>query len=126
MIDRLQRIARAIQFLRLPIVAFGLLSLASLVVILLTSVSHDGDRFLIPSSVGVLWALGTYSFIETFRLVPEKADKSLGFFARLKRRFSRAWYWLVSMIFIGTTLIAIYLTSRLVSIWLQDFWGPNP
>lgn len=123
MIDKLQRIAQAIQILRLPSIAVGLLCLASIVLLVFASAPHDGDRLLIPSSVGVLWAMGTYFFIETFRSVPEKADTTLKFFSKLKRKLNRARYWLISVAFLGTTLAAIYVTSRMVSIWLKDFGG---
>ena len=119
MIDKLQRIALAIQFLRFPSIAVGLLCVTAIVIIIFTSVVHDGDRFLIPSFVGLLWAMDTYLFIEIFRSVPEKADTTLKLFSKLKRNFSRAWYWLVSVVFLGTTLAAIYVTSRMVSIWLR-------
>ena len=121
MIDRLQRIAQSIQFLRLPSIAVGLISLASMVVIILTSKSHEGDRFLIPSVVGLLWAMTTYAFLVTFRSVPEKANKTLRLVSRLKRNISRGWYWFISVVFIGTTAAAIFITIRMVSIWLRDY-----
>jgi hypothetical protein len=77
MIDKLQGIAQAIQILRLPSIAVGLISLASMVGIIFISKSHESDRFLIPSIAGLLWAISTYSFIVIFRSVPKKANKSL-------------------------------------------------
>lgn len=121
MIDKLQRIAQAIQFLRLPSVAVGLICLASIVLVVLTSESHDGDRFLIPSFVGVLWAMSIYSFIGTFRSVPEKADETLSFFSKLKRNISRGWYWFIGAIFLGVTVAAMYVTRLMVLIWLGDY-----
>ena len=121
MIDNLQRISQASQHLRLPAIAVGLFCLVTTVVIILNSNSHDGDRFLIPSFVGVVWAMSTYTFIVTFRSVPEKADNSLSFFGRLKRQLHRGWYWVISMVFLSTTLAAIYLTNSMISIWLRDY-----
>ncbi len=123
MIDKLQRIAQTIQILRLPSIAVGLISLPSIVVIIFTSKSHEGDRFLIPSFVGLLWAMSTYSFIVTFRSVPEKASKTLGFFSKLKRNIHRGWYWFISVVFLGTTVAVILVTYRMVAIWLSDFGG---
>ncbi len=121
MIDKLQRISQAIQFLRLPAIAVGFFCLASTILILLSANSNDGDTFLIPSFVGVLWAMSTYTFIVTFRSVPEKAGNSLSLFGKLKRHLHRGWYWVISMVFLGTTLAAIYLTNSMISIWLRDY-----
>jgi hypothetical protein len=123
MIDKLQQFSQSIQFLRLPAIVVGLSCLATMATIFLGSVSHDGDRFLVPAFVGVLWAMSTYSFIVTFQFVPEKAGKTLGFFSKLKRNLYRGWYWLISVVFLGTTIVAIYLTNSLVSMWLRDYGG---
>jgi hypothetical protein len=123
MIDKLQRIAQAIQILRLPSIAVGLIGLASLVMIMFISKSHEGDRFLIPSIVGLFWAISAYSFIVTFRSVPEKANKSLKFFSKLKRIINRGWYWFIGVVFLCTTVAAMFVTYRMVSIWLRDYGG---
>jgi hypothetical protein len=121
MIDKLQRISQTIQFLRLPAIAVGMFCLATTVVIILNTNSTDGDRFLIPSFVGLLWAMSTYTFIVTFRSVPEKAGNSLSLFRKLKRHLHRGWYWVISMAFLGTTITAIYFTNSMISIWLRDY-----
>ena len=121
MIDNLQRISQAIQFLRLPVIAAGLFCLATTAVIILSSNSTDGDRYLIPSFVGVLWALSTYTFIVTFRSIPEKSCKNLSMFGKIKRHLHRGWYWVISIVFLATTVAAIYLTNSMISIWLREF-----
>ncbi|MFK7911402.1 MAG: hypothetical protein AB8F34_12500 [Akkermansiaceae bacterium] len=119
-IEKLQRIAQTIQILRLPAIAVGLISLASIVVIIITSESHEGDRFLIPSFVGLLWAMSTYSFIVVFRSVPEKASKTLSLFSKLKRTINRGLHLLIGVVFIGTTVFALIVTYKLISIWMKD------
>jgi uncharacterized membrane protein YkvI len=121
MIDKLQKISQTIQFLRLPAIAAGLFCLATTVVIILGSNSTAEDRFLIPSIVGVLWAMSTYTFIVTFRSVPEKASSNLSVFGKLRCHLHRGWYWVLSMAFLGTTVAAIYVTNSMISIWLRDF-----
>jgi len=123
MIDKLQGFAQTIQILRLPSIAVGLISLASMVVIMFISKSPESDRFLIPSIVGLLWAISTYSFIVTFRSVPEKSNISLKFFSKLKRNINRGWYWFIGIVFLGTTVAVMFATYRLVSIWLRDYGG---
>lgn len=123
MIEKLQRIAQALQMLRLPSIFAGFVSLASIVVIIFISKSHEGDRFIIPSFVGLLWAISTYSFIVIFRSVPEKARKNLRFFSKLKHNIHRGWYWFISVVFLGTTVAVTFTTFRMVSIWLRDYAG---
>jgi len=123
MIDKLQGFAQTIQILRLPSIAVGLISLASMVAIMFISKSPESDRFLIPSIVGLLWAISTYSFIVTFRSVPEKSNISLKFFSKLKRNINRGWYWFIGIVFLGTTVAVMFVTYRLVSIWLRDYGG---
>lgn len=119
MIDQLQRIAQSIRVLKLPAILVGLGSLTTAVFALFASVSPtETNKFLIPSVVALLWALSTYAFIETFQSIPEKADKTLSYFGRLKRRLSRGWYWLVGVIFIGTSLAVLFVSYRLLFVWL--------
>ncbi|WP_372682146.1 hypothetical protein [Desulfosarcina sp.] len=123
MIDTLKRVARAIQVLRLPSLGVGLVSLASLVVIVLFFTGGQGDRLIIPLSAGWLWGLSTYSFIVTFRAVPDKPNAPLKFSSKLKHIISRLWYGLVSLFFLGATAAMLVVTIRMVSIWLRDHGG---
>jgi hypothetical protein len=123
MIDRFRRIAQTLQFLRLPSVAIGLVCLASMVVIVLTSEGHQQDTLLIPSLVGLLWAVTTHAFLATFRFAPEKADPSWGIVRRLGRYLRRAWYWAIGIVFLATTTAAVFVTYRMVSAWLRDYGG---
>ncbi|BBO67428.1 hypothetical protein DSCA_13580 [Desulfosarcina alkanivorans] len=123
MIDRLHGIARAVRMLRLPSIVVGWLSLASLVVTIFILAPHQGDRFIIPGLVGLLWAVSTYAFIVTFATVPAKPGRAPGIFSRLKQKIQRGWYWLISVIFLITTVIVIGLTVRMVSIWLREYGG---
>ena len=121
MIDKLRDIAVTLQFLRYPLIAFGLLCLSFAAYIVLESTGME--RYLIPNCVGLLWAMSAYFFIETFRSAPDKADETLTFFGRLKRRLHRAWYWIIAMVFLSATLAALYVTNKMISIWLKDFGG---
>jgi len=123
MIDDLKRMAQAIQVLRLPSLMVGLISLASLVTAVLLFASDQGDRYIIPSMVGLLWGIGTYSFIVTFRAVPDKRHASSRFFGKLKHTITRLWYGLISLIFLGATVAILVVTIRMVLIWLRDHGG---
>ena len=123
MIDKFQRIAQITQILLVPSIVVGFICLISMVIIVLNVGSGEGNRYLMPSFIGLIWALATYSFIVTFRNVPEKACRSQTFVGRMRRRVSRSWYWLIALVFLGTTGTALIFTVRLISIWLRDYGG---
>lgn len=99
----------------------GFVCAAIIVVLLLASDSHQGDRFLMPSFVGLLWAISLFTFIEAFSAVPSRVDADLTLFGRFGRRMKRGWYWVLMVVFLGATAVALVLTSRLVSIWLSEY-----
>ena len=123
MIDKLQRVAGRLQFLRLPAMVLGLVSLAAMITIIVSSKSHEDDYYLMPSVVGLLWSMASYSFLVNFCSVPEKSDSSWKLVARLKRSAVRAGYWLLTVLFFLTTLGALFVSYRLIAIWLRDFTG---
>ena len=121
MLEKLQRIAQALQLLRWPAILVGWLSLASVVAIVVTSRSHEGDFLLIPSILGLVWAMSTHAFLTTFRSVPEKAHKAQSFFSRLKRGLWRSLYWLMCGVFFGASAAILLMTYRLFSFWLGSY-----
>jgi hypothetical protein len=91
--------------------------------IIIGSKSHADDFYLIPSAVGVLWSVTSYSFLINFISVPKRADPSWRFFRRLKRHVARTGYWLLGVVFIATTAGALFASYRMVNIWLRDYAG---
>jgi hypothetical protein len=123
MIDFFNKIAASLQFLRIPVIVVGLISLVTMTAIIIGSNSHADDYFLIPSAVGVLWSITSYSFLINFISVPRRADPDWRFFRRLKRHMRRAGYWLLGVVFIATTAGALFASYRMVNIWLRDYAG---
>ena len=121
LLDKFHRFANTIQILRIPSIVIALICFVSIAAIAFTSDSNEKDQFLLPSVVGLLWAISAYAFITTFRFVPEKSNKSWIIIARLKRNIHRAWYWLISVAFLGITAVTVFLTSRMAMIWLKEF-----
>lgn len=121
MIDMLKKMADAAQFLRLPSVVLGLICLIVITTILIGSETHEEEFFAIPSAVGLLWSITAYGFLVYFRAVPEKADQSWKFVKRLKRRIVRAGYWFMGVVFVATTIGAIFVSYRMIAIWLRDY-----
>jgi hypothetical protein len=123
MIDTLQRIARAIQILRLPSLVVGLVGLALLIAIIFFLAPHQGDQWIIPCLTGLLWGMSIYAFIVTFRAIPDKPDPAQTVFKKLKQTIGRAWYGLIGLVFLGTTLAALLITVRMALIWLRAHGG---
>lgn len=121
LIDKLQKLSHTASFLRWPAVAIGVGCVVVLVYTVSTSTSAEGDRYLIPSIVGLCWALSTASLITTFRHVPPQAESGSGVFRRLARAIHRGWYWLIGLAFIATSIGVIVVTWRLMRVWLADF-----
>lgn len=120
MIDTLQRIAVRIRPLRRVALVLGVVCLAGLALIIFAApASGDSNRFLVPAIVGFIWSLSAYGFIDTFQFVPERLDREHGFFARARRRISRAWFWFLALLFGGSTLAALFLTLKLGAVWLR-------
>jgi hypothetical protein len=120
MIYKFKRIAVAIQVLRLPCLSLGLISLAALIVIILFFPSDQDTRLIIPSIVGFLWGMGTYSFIVTFRSAPDNPSRPLSIFGKIKHAYTRAWYWFISLTLLFGTVSIIIITIRMILIWLRE------
>ena len=119
MIDKFQRVAESLQFLRIPAIVLGFLFLSVIAAVLIGLGSDEMNQLLEPCFIGLIWALATYSFVETFETIPAQADRVDSFLVRIRRKISRAWYWLIALVFVGTTVFALILSSRLLSIWLR-------
>jgi hypothetical protein len=121
MIDRLQAVASRVQPLRFVAIAVGLFCLGVTMFIVFSPPSYEGDRFLIPSLIGLLWSVSAYNFLVIFGSVPEKAAPSDKRFKRFKRAAWRAWYWFIALVFAGTTLAMLVASNSLLSVWIQDY-----
>ena len=120
MIDKLKRLALSIQVLRLPSLSVGLISLISLVVVILFFEFEQDTLFVIPCIVGFLWGMSTYSFIVTFRSIPQEPSTPLRLYGKLKHTITRVWYWLLSVVFLGATAAIFVVTIRMISIWFRE------
>ncbi len=121
MIDKLKLTAQTIYILRIPSIIIGLTCLISVSYIFLTSRSHEDDFFLIPSFIGLLWAVSTHYFIVTFCSAPEFPNQKIGFFKKLKYKLKRAWYWTISIFFLVTSVLLVLMTFRILSYWIRSY-----
>ncbi len=121
MIDSFQKLAGRIRPLRFVAMGTGTILGLLAAALILFGDGRENDRYLIPCAVGVLWCLSAYAFVSTFESVPARAETIRGFWRRLGRRLHRGWYWLLAFVFMASSVAALLLTMRLVSVWFQDY-----
>ncbi|MCK5719352.1 MAG: hypothetical protein KAH84_05295 [Thiomargarita sp.] len=122
MIDLFRNLARiALPFKMLigiaTIIAF--IFIVILITIFTYPSSYEEDMYLIPSILGFLWLLSAYLFIVNFSQVPVEASNPDKFWARIKFKLHRAWYHFLGLVFLGVSGLVVFITSRLISIWLR-------
>jgi len=72
--------------------------------------------YAILSFIACIWLLLFNILISIFDNVPSANNKSLGVFARFKIKLQRTFYHLLALLFIGLTLVIIFLTVRILRI----------
>jgi len=80
----------------------------------------SGERLVIPSIVCALWGFCGYFFIATFKNVPGIPSTRPGFFARIRYRLNRGWYWLVCVLFVVTSVAALITSVRVLLIFFRE------
>jgi hypothetical protein len=81
----------------------------------------SGERYVIPSIVGFLWALSIYSFIASFQHIPAKANPRHSFLAKLMATLRRTPYWIMALLALISSVAVLFVTYRLFAVWLHDF-----
>ncbi len=117
MIDGLNNLAWRLK----PLKGFTLVSgLAFLVFFgyLLATEGASQDSYILPALAGLLWSACSYAFIVNFQHVPQRLDKSAPLFSRIKVRLRRFGFWLLALFFVGGTLTILWMTLRLIYIWV--------
>jgi hypothetical protein len=114
MLDTLQRLACWMRPAAPLFALAGLVLLLLCIGLLLLTEAPRTDHLLLPAIAGLVWCLCGYVFISTFQHVPAFPDADVRGWQRLKRLFSRAWHWLLALIFIATTIAALMLTKNII------------
>lgn len=123
MIDRLRAVALRIRPLQYVAAAIAVFLLGVVAFFVLSPPSPVGDKYLIPSLVGLLWSVSAYNFIFIFRSIPERGNETERRWSRVKGMLWRGWYWFVALLFAATTLAVVSASSKLLSVWYQDYAG---
>jgi hypothetical protein len=79
---------------------------------------RQADQFLIPSGVIALWLLVTTAFIGTFSSSPARRYWREGRIKWIANRAVRAYYYLLVILTLCLTLSSVFVTFRLMRIWL--------
>ena len=122
MLDRLHRIACKLLPLRMLFLGLALFGFLALITSLFAETGRDQGLITMPAMTLFLWALAVYVFILNFAVIPQRKAEEGGLVKRGWQRLQRAWYWLVGLFFLVTTLVLLYVTTRIVMLWLRDFF----
>jgi len=95
--------------------AFGAFLLFGYVV--LSNPSESKDIYLIPSILALLWSLITLSILSAFPHVPAKASKEIPYLERVKVSVTRFFYHLLALVFIVLSIVTLWFSIRLITIW---------
>lgn len=120
LLNTIQCSAAALQWLKKPALVLALLFLLAISYIVFTSQSHEGDRYLVPCIIGLLWSLSAFAFITNFCSVPPPAEADAPFFSRIKQRLHRFWYGLLAFLFLAATVAVMVVSYRLLTVWLRS------
>ncbi len=118
MIERLQRIATVLARFRLPIFVLAGFSLSVLVLSLLDNPWLNSDELLMPSILGVCWALMMYSTGEIFQTLPREAGRDATLRRRLSAGVGRLLYWALGILTVLSTLALLVLSYQILRVWL--------
>jgi len=75
-----------------------------------------GNHYAILSFVGCIWLLLFNILISIFDNIPSAREKPLGVLTGIKIKLQRIFYQLLALLFLGSTLVIIFLTIRLLRV----------
>lgn len=109
MLNRLERLARRLAFLKTPAL---LLALGNALLFLIT--------LQLPAVLLLIWSLMLYTFTSLFQAVPSRPEPRQPFFRRLKQKLQRSVYGLLAAIFLLLTLALFGLSMRGLFVYLAS------
>lgn len=118
MLERLQTIARLLR----PALPLAVLLGVGGAVTFLWAVTRTGptpgDDLLIPGALATLWGAVLFAFITGFRSVTAPPEPAQSRWVRLRARLARGIQTLIAWILLAATAVALFVSVRLVGIWL--------
>ena len=119
MIERLQRIARPLNRIGWLLLLFAGGSGMVLVASLVPNPWLQGDDWLIPSLLLLIWFLGLYSLAKLFISIPPPATSGSNWRQRVSLKLRRAGMTILGILFVGLTVGIMLLTYQLVRVSLM-------
>lgn len=118
MIDRLRALSHRAVWLKPLCLITAAAAVGVFAYVVLNDDGVNRDVFIIPSIVLGLWSLVCALMLSIFPYVPPKPEKQERFLRRLKTRLVRGAFHLGSWILCGLSVAVVWLTIRLLGVWL--------
>jgi len=118
MLQRLEKLATKLQPLRKLSYLLIVLLVIGIITLLLQDPTNDQlstNSYTVLSFVGCIWLLLFNLLLSIFTNIPSTGNQ-LSMFKRLQVKIQRCFYHILAILFIGLTLLIIFLTIRMLRI----------
>ncbi|PKH88124.1 hypothetical protein CXF79_08750 [Colwellia sp. Bg11-28] len=118
MLEILEKLSSKLQpFRKLTYIVAALLIAVIVTQVLQTSLpTQSTDPTAMLSFVGLIWLLLFNILLSLFHNLPKNDEVSQGVFTRAKIKLQRSLYHLLALLFIGLTLVIVFLSVRMLRI----------
>lgn len=116
MLETLQKIAVRLRPLMPLSVILGVIGAA---LFAWSAAVADGEGYLIPGLLVALWGAWLFALITGFREVPPSAHQHQPLTVRFRTRLARAGYGAMAGIILASGVAALFLSYRLLALWLD-------
>jgi hypothetical protein len=96
----------------------GIISFFSLVYVAIFGTIELQDQVAVPCLLTILWSLLFFVFIRVYSNSTIQQTKKPSMFTRFKNKIKRFFYILFSWCFLLLTLSILYLTYKMLTVWL--------
>ncbi|NQZ20607.1 MAG: hypothetical protein HRT53_01000 [Colwellia sp.] len=96
----------------------GITSFFSLVYVAIFGTIELQDQVAVPCLLTILWSLLFFVFIRVYSYSALEQTKKPSMFTRFKNKIKRVFYTLFSWCFLLLTLSILYLTFKMLNVWL--------
>ena len=121
MLERMQKYAIKIKWLRAPVVCLSLLALFFVAYLTINSggsvnlAGVNSDGLLIPAVLLFCWGILAYSFINIFQAEPPIVNPQNNFFRRQVSKFRRLIRKIIALAFLALSLALVIVSFKLVT-----------
>jgi len=118
MLEILVKLAEKLQPFRKLTYLLAAILVGIIVTQLLTTPSsaQSSNSYAMLSFIGVIWLILLNILLSLFHKIPALNEESKGVFSRVKIKIQRSFYHLFALLFIGLTLMIVFLSIRMLRI----------